>query len=93
MPARCRPLERDRLPAEPPEWTGGGLFGGRFNFRTWSLPADRRRQPLPIRRRPSARRRHRVYLVSRCRVCFLQKRQYLLNSSLSGVVRLFLVVV
>jgi len=34
-----------------------------------------------------------VYLVSLWSVCFLQKRQYLLNSSLSGVVRLFLVVV
>ena len=34
-----------------------------------------------------------VYLVSLCGVCFRQNRQYLLNSSLSGVVRLFLVVV
>jgi hypothetical protein len=34
-----------------------------------------------------------IYLVSLCGVCFLQNRQYLLNSSLSGVVRLFLVVV
>jgi len=34
-----------------------------------------------------------VYFVSRCAVCFRQNRQYLLNSSLSGVVRLFLVVV
>jgi hypothetical protein len=33
------------------------------------------------------------YLVSLCEICFLQNRQYLLNSSLSGVVRLFLVVV
>ena len=33
------------------------------------------------------------YLVSRWGVCLPQKRQYLLNSSLSGVVRLFFVVV
>ncbi len=33
------------------------------------------------------------YFVSRWGVCLPQKRQYLLNSSLSGVVRLFLVVV
>jgi hypothetical protein len=33
------------------------------------------------------------YLVSRCSVCLRQNRQYLLNSNLSGVVRLFLVVV
>jgi hypothetical protein len=34
-----------------------------------------------------------IYLVSLCGVCFLQNRQYLLNCNLSGVVRLFLVVV
>ena len=34
-----------------------------------------------------------VYLVSLCGVWVRQKRQYFLNSSLSGVVRLFLVVV
>ena len=34
-----------------------------------------------------------VHLVSLCTVCFLQNLQYLLNSSLSGVVRLFFVVV
>jgi hypothetical protein len=33
------------------------------------------------------------YLVSLCDVCFRQNLQYLLNSSLSGVVRLFFVVV
>jgi hypothetical protein len=32
-------------------------------------------------------------LVSLCKVCFLQNLQYLLNFSLSGVVRLFFVVV
>jgi len=32
-------------------------------------------------------------LVSLCAVCLRQNRQYLENSSLSGVVRLFLVVV
>lgn len=32
------------------------------------------------------------YLISRWGVCFRSQRQYLLNSSLSGVVRLFLVV-
>jgi hypothetical protein len=36
---------------------------------------------------------HFFYLVSLCKVCFLQNLQYLLNSNLSGVVRLFLVVV
>ena len=34
-----------------------------------------------------------TYLVSLCAVCLRQNRQYLENSSLSGVVRLFLVVV
>jgi len=34
-----------------------------------------------------------LYLVSLWGVCFRQNRQYLENSSLSGVVRLFLVVV
>jgi hypothetical protein len=33
-----------------------------------------------------------AYLVSLCGVCLRQNRQYLLNSSLSGVVLLFLVV-
>ena len=33
------------------------------------------------------------YLVSLCAVCLRQNRQYLENSSLSGVVRLFFVVV
>jgi hypothetical protein len=33
------------------------------------------------------------YFVSLCKVCLLQNLQYLLNSNLSGVVRLFLVVV
>ena len=35
----------------------------------------------------------RVYLVSLCGVWVRQNRQYFLNSSLSGVVRLFFVVV
>ena len=34
-----------------------------------------------------------TYLVSLCKVCLLQNLQYLLNSNLSGVVRLFFVVV
>jgi len=33
------------------------------------------------------------YLISLCKVCLLQNLQYLLNSNLSGVVRLFFVVV
>ena len=33
-----------------------------------------------------------AYLVSLCSVCALQKLQYFLNESFSGVVRLFLVV-
>ena len=37
--------------------------------------------------------KHHNYLVSLCGVCLRQNLQYLLNSSLSGVVRLFLVVV
>jgi hypothetical protein len=34
-----------------------------------------------------------TYFISLCGVCFLQNRQYFENSSLSGVVRLFFVVV
>jgi len=44
------------------------------------------------RSRPAADEKS-VYLVSLCSVCVRQNLQYFLNSSLSGVVRLFLVVV